>query len=61
MHGRPSGERGEQEDLVRSRRFGEDRGFDCFVAGAKVGASGRVIGVDMTPERLVKARGIVEA
>jgi len=31
------------------------------VAGAKVGASGRVIGVDMTPERLVKARGIVEA
>ena len=41
--------------------LGAGGGFDCFVAGAKVGASGRVIGVDMTPERLVKARGIVEA
>lgn len=32
-------------------------GFDCFIAGPKVGASGRVIGVDMTPQMLSKARG----
>jgi SAM-dependent methyltransferase len=31
-------------------------GFDCFLAALRVGASGRVIGVDMTPEMLTKAR-----
>lgn len=31
-------------------------GFDTFQAGEKVQASGRVIGVDMTPEMLTKAR-----
>src|SRR6266702_297784 len=31
-------------------------GFDGFIAGRKVGASGRVIGVDMTTEMLQKAR-----
>jgi SAM-dependent methyltransferase len=31
-------------------------GFDCFLAAAQVGTSGRVIGVDMTPEMLAKAR-----
>jgi SAM-dependent methyltransferase len=36
--------------------LGAGGGFDCFVAGPKVGASGRVIGVDMTPEMLAKAR-----
>lgn len=36
--------------------LGSGAGFDCFVAGRKVGASGRVIGVDMTPEMLSKAR-----
>ncbi|MFB6285192.1 MAG: arsenite methyltransferase [Candidatus Bipolaricaulia bacterium] len=36
--------------------LGSGAGFDCFVAGPKVGASGRVIGVDMTPEMLAKAR-----
>ncbi len=36
--------------------LGSGGGFDCFVAGPKVGASGRVIGVDMTPEMLTKAR-----
>lgn len=36
--------------------LGSGGGFDCFVAGPKVGASGRVIGVDMTPEMLRKAR-----
>jgi len=36
--------------------LGSGGGFDCFIAGPKVGASGRVIGVDMTPEMLGKAR-----
>jgi len=31
-------------------------GFDCFLAANKVGDKGRVIGVDMTPEMLSKAR-----
>lgn len=31
-------------------------GFDCFLAAQKVGNSGRVIGVDMTPDMLSKAR-----
>lgn len=39
--------------------LGSGGGFDCFIAGPKVGASGRVIGVDMTPEMLSKARGNV--
>lgn len=36
--------------------LGAGGGFDCFIAGAKVGARGRVIGVDMTPEMVSKAR-----
>ncbi|MDX2132964.1 MAG: arsenite methyltransferase [Planctomycetota bacterium] len=36
--------------------LGSGGGFDCFVAGPKVGAAGRVIGVDMTPDMLAKAR-----
>ncbi|MCA9294331.1 MAG: arsenite methyltransferase [Phycisphaerales bacterium] len=36
--------------------LGSGGGFDCFIAGPKVGAQGRVIGVDMTPEMLSKAR-----
>jgi len=36
--------------------LGSGGGFDCFIAGPKVGASGRVIGVDMTPDMLGKAR-----
>ncbi len=31
-------------------------GFDCFLAAKKVGKNGRVIGVDMTPEMIEKAR-----
>lgn len=31
-------------------------GFDCFLAAAPVGESGHVIGVDMTPEMVSKAR-----
>ena len=37
--------------------LGSGGGFDCFIAGPKVGPRGRVIGVDMTPEMLSKARG----
>lgn len=36
--------------------LGSGGGFDCFIAGPKVGPQGRVIGVDMTPEMLNKAR-----
>jgi SAM-dependent methyltransferase len=36
--------------------LGSGAGFDCFLAAGKVGASGKVIGVDMTPEMLDKAR-----
>ena len=36
--------------------LGSGGGFDAFIAGPKVGASGRVIGVDMTPDMLTKAR-----
>ena len=41
--------------------LGSGGGMDAFVAGPKVGASGRVIGVDMTPEMLAKARKNVAA
>ena len=37
--------------------LGSGGGFDVFQAGGKVKAAGRVIGVDMTPEMLAKARG----
>lgn len=36
--------------------LGSGGGFDCFLAAARVGPNGRVIGVDMTPEMLDKAR-----
>ena len=36
--------------------LGSGAGFDCFLAANAVGKSGRVIGVDMTPEMLEKAR-----
>jgi arsenite methyltransferase len=36
--------------------LGSGAGFDCFLAARQVGESGRVIGVDMTPEMLDKAR-----
>ena len=37
--------------------LGSGGGFDCFLAARKVGAKGHVIGIDMTPEMLSKARG----
>jgi SAM-dependent methyltransferase len=36
--------------------LGSGAGFDCFLAAAKVGARGKVIGLDMTPEMIDKAR-----
>lgn len=36
--------------------LGSGGGFDCFLASKAVGESGRVIGVDMTPEMVQKAR-----
>jgi len=37
--------------------LGSGAGFDCFLAAGQVGATGHVIGVDMTHEMLTKARG----
>src|SRR6266581_324339 len=36
--------------------LGSGAGFDCFLAARAVGATGKVIGVDMTPGMLAKAR-----
>lgn len=36
--------------------LGSGGGFDCFLAARKVGETGSVIGVDMTPEMVAKAR-----
>jgi SAM-dependent methyltransferase len=36
--------------------LGSGAGFDCFLAAAQVGPNGKVIGVDMTPEMVEKAR-----
>ena len=36
--------------------LGSGAGFDCFLAADKVGPEGKVIGVDMTPEMIEKAR-----
>jgi SAM-dependent methyltransferase len=41
--------------------LGSGAGFDCFLAAKRVGGSGRVIGVDMTPEMVTKARGNARA
>ena len=36
--------------------LGAGGGFDCFLAAKQVGENGQVIGVDMTPDMLTKAR-----
>jgi SAM-dependent methyltransferase len=36
--------------------LGSGGGFDCFLAANRIGKSGKVIGVDMTPEMIDKAR-----
>lgn len=38
--------------------LGSGAGFDCFLAAKKVGISGKVIGIDMTPDMVEKARAI---
>ena len=40
--------------------LGSGAGFDCFLAAKRAGDTGRVIGVDMTPEMLAKARANAE-
>jgi SAM-dependent methyltransferase len=40
--------------------LGSGAGFDAFLAAKKVGSEGKVIGVDMTPEMIEKARGNAE-
>ncbi|MBW3003455.1 arsenite methyltransferase [Candidatus Woesearchaeota archaeon] len=40
--------------------LGSGAGFDCFLAASKVGKNGKVIGVDMTPEMIEKARANAE-
>jgi SAM-dependent methyltransferase len=36
--------------------LGSGGGFDCFIAARQVGPTGRVIGVDMTPDMVARAR-----
>ena len=39
---------------------GSGAGFDSFIAATQVGPTGRVIGIDMTPEMLTKSRATAE-
>jgi len=39
--------------------LGSGGGFDVFIAAKKVGSNGKVIGVDMTPEMVGKARAAI--
>jgi len=41
--------------------LGSGAGVDCFLAASKVGPSGRVIGVDMTPEMVSRARDLARS
>ena len=41
--------------------LGSGGGFDCFLASKATGPSGRVIGIDMTPDMLSKARRNAES
>ncbi len=49
QHGRPA----EGETILD---LGSGAGFDAFLSAQAVGSEGRVIGVDMTPEMIAKAR-----
>ena len=40
--------------------LGSGGGFDCFLAAKQVGDAGKVIGIDMTPDMLTKARANAE-
>lgn len=41
--------------------LGSGGGIDCFIAARRVGVTGRVIGVDMTPEMVLRARRNAQA
>lgn len=41
--------------------LGSGAGFDAMLAGVSVGSSGQVVGVDMTPEMISKARKNVKS
>jgi ArsR family transcriptional regulator len=47
---------GEIKEGMTVLDLGSGAGFDCFLAAKKVGKTGKVIGVDMTPRMLQKAR-----
>ena len=53
---------GNPQEIARLKKgeividLGAGGGFDCFLAARQVGSKGRVIGVDMTPEMVAKAR-----
>src|SRR5882724_7811693 len=36
--------------------IGSGAGFDSFIAASQIGATGQVVGIDMTPEMLAKSR-----
>ena len=41
--------------------LGAGGGFDCFIAGSKVGPEGRVVGVDMTADMVALARRNIQS
>jgi arsenite methyltransferase len=45
----------------RAVDVGAGAGFDSFIAAGQVGAEGRVVGVDMTPEMVKKSRETADA
>ena len=47
---------GEIKEGMTILDLGSGAGFDCFLAAKKVGEYGRVIGVDMTKEMIIKSR-----
>jgi len=47
---------GEFKDGFTVLDLGSGAGLDCFLAAKKVGPTGMIIGVDMTPEMIEKAR-----
>jgi len=47
---------GEIKEGMTVLDLGSGAGFDCFLAAKKVGAKGKVIGVDMTEEMIIAAR-----
>jgi len=49
------------EDGERVLDMGSGAGFDCFIAAGQVGATGAVVGIDMTAEMLEKSRATAHA